>query len=121
MPNVGEFCKEVLDELQVGDYEKGKEAFSCFLDYVELVEEGGEIQAGVGIYLEESLDLDFVIATSCTIEAIKFGQALGDGFDLEEGIPACSRCFDEVPDLATSVTGKIPQLGQFFNRFFNIP
>ena len=121
MPNVGEFCKEVLDELQVGDYEKGKEAFNCFLDYVELVDEDGEIQAGVVRYLEESLDSDFVIATSCTIEAIKFGQALGDGFDLEEGIPACSRCFDEVPDLATSVTGKIPQLGQFFNRFFNIP
>ena len=88
---------------------------------MELVEEGGEIQAGVGRYLEESLDSDFVIATSCTIEAIEFGQALGDGFDLEEGVAACSRCFDEVPDLATSVTGKIPQLGQFFNRFFNIP
>lgn len=101
MPNVGEFCKEVLDELQVGDYEKGKEAFNCFLEYVELVDEGGEIQAGVGRYLEESLDSDFVIATSCTIEAIEFGQALGDGFDLEEGVAACSSCFEEVPDLVT--------------------
>ena len=101
MENIGEACKDVLDQLQVGDYEKGKEAFRCFLDYVELVDEDGEIQAGVGRYLEESLDSDFVIGASCTIEAIGFGQSLGDDFDLEEGVAACSNCFEGVEDLVT--------------------
>ena len=101
MENIGEACKEVLDQLQVGDYEKGKEAFRCFLAYVELVDEDGEIQAGVGRYLEESLDSDFVIGASCTIEAIGFGQSLGDDFDLEEGVAACSNCFEGVEDLVT--------------------
>ena len=101
MPNIGEACKDVLDELQVGDYEKGKEAFRCFLDFVELVDEDGEIQAGVGRYLEESLDSDFVIGASCTLEAIEFGQSLGENFDLEEGVAACSNCFEAVEDLVT--------------------
>ena len=101
MSNIGEACKDVLEQLQVGDYEKGKEAFQCFLDYVELNDEDGEIQAGVGRYLEESLDSDFVIGTSCTIEAIEFGQSLGDDFDLEEGVAACSNCFEAVEDLLT--------------------
>ena len=99
LPNIGEACKEVLEQLEVGDYEKGKEAFECFLDYVELNDEDGEIQAGVGRYLEESLDSDFVIGTSCTIEALEFGQSLGDDFDLEEGVAACSNCFEGVEDL----------------------
>ena len=101
MSNIGEACKDVLEQLQVEDYEKGKEAFQCFLDYVELNDEDGEIQAGVGRYLEESLDSDFVIGTSCTIEAIEFGQSLGDNFDLEEGVAACSNCFEAVEDLVT--------------------
>ena len=101
MPNIGEACKDILDQLEVGDYERGMEAFHCFLDYVELNDEDGEIQAGVGRYLEESLDSDFVIGTSCTIEAIEFGQSLGDDFDLEEGVAACSNCFEGVEDLVT--------------------
>jgi hypothetical protein len=88
MPNIHTACQQGLDALQAEDYEQGKAVFACFLNYVKENDVDGQVQAGVAKYLWESVDEEYVIATSCTIEAMA-----DDGSFDEAAISACNECW----------------------------
>lgn len=89
-PSMGAACSHQLAELEVGDYRRGKAVFACFLDFVRETDVDGEVQAGVAKYLRESVETEYVLGTSCTIEARR-----EDGSFDETSIEECGRCWEE--------------------------
>jgi hypothetical protein len=88
--SLAEACVELFMPT-IQTYCQGEVVFPCFLDYVKEHDKDGLVQARVAQYLE-SVQEEFVIIASCTIEAM----AEDGGFD-EAAIKECSDCWPWSP------------------------
>jgi len=120
LPNIGAVCHQVLDNLEVGDTQQGRQLFGCFLEYVRERDREGTVQGAVAQYLRDSVDTEFVIGTGCTITAVR-----QDGTYNETQIKECGLCWERAGDplseegLALAkqcVIRYMPQIGQVCNK-----
>ena len=106
LPNFYEDCKDLVESSD----DNAQEVLACFMNYVEVFDQTGEIREGVKEELakeekeedskesnETSEDLpeletneDFVVGSACTVEALD-----QDGNLDEEKLEKCSQCFDK--------------------------
>merc|ERR1719290_56830 len=84
LPNFYKDCKDLVESSD----DNAQEVLACFMNYVEVFDQTGEIREGVMEELETNGD--FVVGSACTVEALD-----QDGSLDEEKLEKCSQCFDK--------------------------
>ena len=99
MPKIEKACKKVINDIPLGKIRsESYKVFDCFEDYVRKVDKDGRIQKEVGDYMNKSIDATLVMGMACSMEGLSELEDYlerGEGFNVENEIGDCRRCFRE--------------------------